>query len=96
MLSRVVMGSIGRSVMGFYGDGNDGLLIKSVLQQEGCARGILAAGWHAPSYAHTIEDVEETLGVYDQAFAIIAEGLAAEDLSDRLHGRMVEPVFRKP
>ena len=82
--------------MGFYGDGNDGLLIKSVLQQECCARGILAAGWHAPSYAHTIEDVEETLDVYDQAFAIIAEGLAAEDLSDRLHGRMVEPVFRKP
>ena len=91
-----IAGYPGRSVMGFYGDGNDGLLIKSVLQQEGCARGILAAGWHAPSYAHTIEDVEETLGVYDQAFAIIAEGLAAEDLSDRLHGRMVEPVFRKP
>ena len=91
-----IAGYPGRSVMGFYGDGNDGLLIKSVLQQEGCARGILAAGWHAPSYAHTIEDVEETLDVYDQAFAIIAEGLAAEDLSDRLHGRMVEPVFRKP
>ena len=33
--------------------------IKSVLQQEGCARGILAAGWHAPSHAHTIEDAKK-------------------------------------
>lgn len=86
----------GRNVMSFAGDGCDGLLIKSVFQQEGCARGILAAGWHAPSFAHRVPDVEATLAAYDQAFAIIADGLAAGDLRDRLHGSMVEPVFRKP
>jgi glutamate-1-semialdehyde aminotransferase len=78
------------------GDGADGLLLKSVFQQEGCARGILAAGWHAPSYAHTEADVAETLETYDQALAVIADGSRAGDLADRLLGRQVEPVFRKP
>lgn len=91
-----IAGYPARHVMSFAGDGHDGLLLKSVFQQEACLRGILAAGWHAPSYAHTDADVEQTRLAYEQTFAILAEGLKNDDLSDRLHGRMVEPVFRKP
>ncbi len=86
----------GRHVMSFAGDGADGLLLKSVFQQESCARGVLAAGWHAPSYAHTDADVATTLDAYNQALSVIADGLCAGDLADRLLGRQVQPVFRKP
>jgi hypothetical protein len=91
-----IAGYPARHVMSFAGDGHDGLLLKSLFQQEACMRGILAAGWHAPSYGHDDADVEQTRLAYDQAFAVLAEGLKNNDLADRLHGRMVEPVFRKP
>jgi len=85
-----------RHVLGFSGDGADGALIKSIFQQEAISRGVLAAGWHAPSYAHTVQDVSATLDAYARTLEIIAEGIAENDLSDRLHGAMVKPVFRKP
>lgn len=91
-----VTGYPARHVMGFSGDGHDGLLLKSILQQEGNARGILAAGWHAPSYAHDEADVAKTLEAYDAALDIMRTGLDAGDLEDRLHGQMVQAVFRKP
>ncbi len=91
-----VQGYPGRSVMSFRGDGEDGLLLKSIFQQEGCSRGILAAGWHAPSYAHTNEDVDHTLSAYDEALLLIANAIAGDSLPDCLHGRQVEAVFRKP
>jgi glutamate-1-semialdehyde aminotransferase len=91
-----LVGYPARHVMMFSGDGADGALIKSVFQQEALARGVLAAGWHAPSYAHLPDDVSETLTAYDQALDTISSGLADEALSDRLLGEMVQPVFRKP
>ena len=86
----------GRHVMEFAGDGQDGLLLKSVLQQEGLARGVLAAGWHAPSYAHTHDDVKKTLDAYDAALGVIGDGIARNDLPQRLMGETVQAVFRKP
>ena len=91
-----VEGYPARHVMNFSGDEQDGWLLKSVFQQEGCAGGVLAAGWHAPSYAHTDDDVAKTLTAYDGALSIMREGLETGSLADYLHGRMVEPVFRKP
>ena len=85
-----------RSVMSFKDDGADGLLLKSVFQQEAMKGGVLAAGWHAPSYAHTYADVEKTLEIYEYAFRLIANGLAAGDLANCLIGERVQPVFRKP
>jgi glutamate-1-semialdehyde aminotransferase len=85
-----------RHVMGFKGDGHDGLLLKSLFQQEGNARGVLAAGWHAPSYVHTEEDVSATLDAYAAALDVIRAGLDNGDLADLLHGDMVQAVFRKP
>ncbi|MEC9265198.1 MAG: aminotransferase class III-fold pyridoxal phosphate-dependent enzyme [Alphaproteobacteria bacterium] len=89
-------GYAARHVMWFKGDGADGMLMKSVFQQEGIAGGVLAAGWHAPSFAHTMQDVERTLEAYDVAFATIADGLASGDLDGKLRGERVQPVFRKP
>ncbi len=85
-----------RHVMGFSGDGEDGLLIKSVFQQEAIARGVLAAGWHAPSYAHSETDVSRTLEAYQIALSIVAEGLKKNALFDQLAGSMVSAVFRRP
>jgi glutamate-1-semialdehyde aminotransferase len=85
-----------RHAMDFSDDGADGMLLKSVFQQEAIAEGVLAAGWHAPSLAHTEKDVERTLDAYDRAFAVLAAGLADGDLAKRLKGERVQPVFRKP
>lgn len=91
-----LVGYPARHVMTFQGDGEDGLLIKSVFQQEAIRRGILAAGWHAPSYAHTEADVEMTLDAYSIALTTIAQGLDEGILSTMLYGNKVSPVFRKP
>ncbi len=91
-----IEGYSGRNVMTFKGDGAEGLLLKSIFQQEALRHGVLAAGWHAPSYAHTMDDVRKTLDAYDEAFATIARGLNTKDLRGLLHGQQVQPVFRKP
>ncbi len=85
-----------RHAMNFVGEGEEGLLLKSVFQQEAIDCGILAAGWHAPSLAHTVDDVKETLTAYDQAFAALGAGLKDGHLSKLLRGDRVQPVFRKP
>lgn len=89
------IGYPGRSSFCFYGDSNDGLLIKSIFQQEAIKEGILTAGWHAPSYAHTHKDVERTLDVYKNVFEKILDGLKENKLSTLLKGKIVKPVFRK-
>ena len=85
-----------RHFLNVSGDGAEGLLLKSVFQQEAIAGGVLAAGWHAPSWAHTLDDVKETLGVYDKVFARLAQWLKQGDLRSHLRGEMVQTVFRKP
>lgn len=89
------IGYPGRSSFCFYGDKHDGLLIKSIFQQEAIKEGVLAAGWHAPSYAHTHEDVDKTLNVYKNVFEKIKDGIEKNKLSTLLIGKIVKPVFRK-
>ena len=87
-------GYAARHIIEFSGE--DGLLLKSVFQQEALRGGVLAAAWHAPSYAHTMDDVEATLAVYDSVFADLARWLDDGSLDQRLAGERVQPVFRKP
>jgi len=89
------LGYPGRSSFYFHGDDNDGLLIKSIFQQEAIKEGVLAAGWHAPSYAHTHKDVDKTLNVYRDVFKLIITKIKNNDLNALLKGKMVKPVFRK-
>ena len=85
-----------RHFINFRNDGAEGLLLKSLFQQEAIAGGVLAAGWHAPSWAHTMADVDATLGTYDKVFGRLAQWLKQGDLRSHLRGEMVQPVFRKP
>jgi len=89
-------GYAGRNIMTFKDDEADGLLLKSIFQQEALCHGVLAAGWHAPCYAHSMDDVRTTLRAYDEAFAAIARGLSVGNLRGLLHGQQVQQVFRKP
>lgn len=85
-----------RHFINFSGDGESGFLLKSLFQQEALKAGILAAAWHAPSWAHTDEDVARTLDVYEAVFADLSRWLAADVLKKHLDGSRVTAVFRKP
>jgi hypothetical protein len=45
-------------------------------------------------FSHTEEDIEYTLGVYQEAFEILAKAAQEGSISKRLEGRPIEPVFR--
>ncbi len=68
--------------------------IKTYFIKEANKRGILTLGYHNVSYSHTQEDVELTLAVYDEVFALIAERLQAGDIPHQLGCPAVAPVFR--
>ena len=70
------------------------MLIKSIFQQESIKEGILTSGWHAPSYAHTCEDINKTLSVYEVVFEKIIEKIKENKLASLLKGEIVKPVFR--
>ncbi len=101
IVARGLSGNLGlsgypaRHFFTFGGDDAAGLLLKSLLQQQALAGGILAAGWHAPSWAHTAADVETTLEVYDGVFSELSAWLREDTLSNHLAGELVQPVFRK-
>lgn len=85
-----------RNVMTFANDGHDGLLLKSVIQQEAIKQGILCSGYHVVTYSHTNKDVKDTLLAYKNVFSNIRNHLNSNSLDTLLEGKMVMPVFRKP
>ena len=85
-----------RHFFNFRNDGNEGLLLKSLFQQEALKEDILAAGWHAPSWAHTQDDVARTLAVYDGVLRKLAAWISDGNLAGALDGHQVQSVFRAP
>ncbi|MBI3011130.1 MAG: aminotransferase class III-fold pyridoxal phosphate-dependent enzyme [Candidatus Omnitrophica bacterium] len=77
------------------GTGAESLPVKSLFQQECLTRGVLFSGSHNLCASHTREDVEQTLRVYREAMAVVAEAVAAGDVLERLQGTPVQPVFRR-
>ena len=75
-------------------EGKDSLLMKSLFQQEVIKRGILFNGAHCICYSHTIEDIETTLGAYQEALEVLAQGIKNNSIADLLEGAPAEPVFR--
>ncbi len=70
-------------------------IVKSLFQQEVLKRGVLALSTaHAVSFSHTVEDIEYTLGVYQEAFEILVQAMREGRIAERLEGRPVQPVFR--
>jgi glutamate-1-semialdehyde 2,1-aminomutase/spore coat polysaccharide biosynthesis protein SpsF len=73
--------------------GNDSLELHSLFQQEATRRGILTSGNHNISYSHSDEDIAYTLDVYGKVFEIMAEAMRRGDISARLEGDPIRPVF---
>jgi glutamate-1-semialdehyde aminotransferase len=74
----------------------DGMLVKSLLQQELLRRGILFAANQFACFSHTDEHVDETLAAFTEAAEIVGDAVEAGDLRGRLEGEPVEAIFRKP
>jgi glutamate-1-semialdehyde aminotransferase len=84
-----------RTIVTFDAGSGDPLAMKSLLQQELFRRGVLWGGFHNMSWAHTDEDVALALDAYRDALRVLRDAVAAGDVSDRLRGSPVEPVFRR-
>lgn len=71
------------------------LLVKSLFQQEVIKRGVLSiSAGHCICYSHSVEDIEYTLGVYQEAFEILEKATREANIEQRIEGRPVQPVFR--
>ncbi len=84
-----------RSMVTFDAEAGNPLLMKSLLQQELIACGILWAGFHNMSFSHTKGDIEFTLSAYKNCLQILKKAVSENNISDYLKGEPVEAVFRK-
>jgi hypothetical protein len=69
--------------------------MKSLVQQEMLARGVLWGGFHTMCLSHSDADVEQVLQGYREVLPILKDALDKGDVKARLRGEPVEPVFRK-
>jgi glutamate-1-semialdehyde 2,1-aminomutase len=67
--------------------------IKTLFMQEVFRRGVLAYGTHNMSYAHTDADLARLATVYDEAFGVIAGGLA-RGIRPLLECEVLQPLFK--
>lgn len=67
---------------------------KTLFQQECLKRGILFMSNHNTSLAHSSEDIDQTLSVYDEVFAILADAVERDAVDEILEAERIEPVFR--
>ena len=62
--------------------------------QEVLARGILSLGTHNVTYAHTDDDVDRLLRVYDKVFPILREAVEEGAMTQYLRCPPLQPLFR--
>ena len=84
-----------RGIINFLPGAGDGLVMKTLMQQEMIKRGILWGGFHNMSFSHTDADIEYTLKAYDDVLPIIKKAVADGNAKDLLKGEVLEMVFRK-
>jgi glutamate-1-semialdehyde aminotransferase len=84
-----------RSMVTFDAKAGGPLEMKSLVQQELFARGILWSGFHNMSFSHTDADVAHTLTAYREALITLREAVDAGSVRQALLGSPVEPVFRR-
>lgn len=75
-------------------NGNEDLVLKSVVQQEMIKCGFLYAGYHVVSYSHTEAEINATLEAYDRTLSVVQKNKDPEGLKTVLKGQVVMPVFR--
>jgi glutamate-1-semialdehyde 2,1-aminomutase len=67
--------------------------LKTLFMQEVFRRGVLAYGTHNMSYSHTEADLDRLAVVYDEVFAVLAEGLA-RGIRPMLECAVLQPLFK--
>jgi len=75
-------------------EGKDSALLRSLVSQELCKRGVLALVTHNMTAAHDENAIARTLEVYASVFKMVAGWLREPDPARFLEGSMIEPVFR--
>lgn len=73
----------------------DGLIVRSIVQQEMIKRGVLFLVGHNLCATHSDEDIEHTLRAHRSALEILAKALESDDPRRFLEGEPVQAVFRK-
>ena len=68
--------------------------IKSLFLQEVLLRGVLTVGVQSISFAHTREDIDRILNVYDEVLGILRTSIDSGNLKDHLVGPPIEPLFK--
>ena len=68
--------------------------LKTLLFQELYKNGVLTIGSHNMSYAHSDEDVEKLMGIYEQVLSMIRDGLDAGNLDSLLKCESLVPLFK--
>ena len=71
------------------------LEMKTLLQQEMLAQGVLWSGFHNLSYAHGDAEVDQVLRAYREALPVLRDALRAGNVKEKLRGKVLEAVFRK-
>jgi glutamate-1-semialdehyde aminotransferase len=84
-----------RTIVTFQDERSTPLAMKTFVQQELIARGVLWGGFHNVSFAHGDGEVAMLLHAYDEVLGSLARALAAGSVERELRGRLLEPVFRK-
>lgn len=68
--------------------------LKTLLEQEFFAAGVLAYGTHNMSYAHTDADVAKLLAAYDVLLPKMADSVANGTLGEHLRCEPLQPLFK--
>jgi glutamate-1-semialdehyde aminotransferase len=84
-----------RTLVTFDGRAGDPLEMKSLVQQELFARGILWSGFHNMCFTHTDTDVASALAAYRGALPVLKQAVESGTVRQALLGAPVEPVFRR-
>jgi glutamate-1-semialdehyde 2,1-aminomutase len=84
-----------RGAINFLPGAGDGLVIKTLMQQEMIKRGILWGGSHNMSFSHSDADIDYTLKAYEEVLPIIKKAIADGNAKELLKGEVLDVVFRK-
>src|SRR5262249_26006090 len=84
-----------RSLVTFDANAGDPLEMKSLVQQELFARGILWSGFHKMSFSHTDASVARTLAAYRDALTIQKHAVDEGSVWQAVLGSPVQPAVRR-
>lgn len=76
-------------------EGQEGLAMKSLFQQEMLKRGILFSGSQFICYEHSDADIQQTIDAYEAAFTMLRHGVRSDCIGQLLEGKKIQPVFRR-